>query len=124
MRISAHRRLAALNVVGHRQLRAGLRRGGITVAGSAMPFRSAVATCLAIFMPMFAAPLLAQAAACDQLFAGGQAPALRNVKLAQRTTALCNSVYAALASGVTRGPLWSADHLTADTLASAAGTPA
>jgi len=70
-----------------------------------MLLQSAVAACLVVFM--LGAPSLAQAAACDPLFAGGQAPALLNARLAQRTTALCNSAYAALASGITRGPLWS-----------------
>jgi endonuclease G len=88
-----------------------------------MPLSSAVAACLAVFMLMLSVPSLAQAAACDPLFVAGQAPALHNAKLAQRTTALCNTAYAALASGVTRGPLWSAEHLTAASLAGARNTP-
>ena len=95
-----------MTAAGHRQWRAGLRGGEITVAGSAMLLQSAVAACL-VFTLMLGAPSPAQAAACEQLFAGGQAPALLNARLAQRTTALCNSAYAALASGVTRGRLWS-----------------
>src|ERR1700712_1962194 len=108
---------------GHRQWMAGLRGGEITVAGSVMLLQSAVAACLVVFMLMLGAPSLAQAAACDPLFAGGQAPALLNARLTQRTTALCNSAYAALASGVTRGPLWSAEHLTTHSLAVARNTP-
>jgi endonuclease G len=65
---------------------------------------------------------LAQAGTCNQIFAGEQPPVLLNAKLAQRTTALCNDAFAVLASGVTRGPLWSAEHLTADGLASARTT--
>jgi endonuclease G len=65
----------------------------------------------------------ARAGDCDRLFAGGQPPALLNVKLAQRTTPLCNDAYAVLASGVTRGPLWSAEHLTRQGLADARETP-
>ena len=58
---------------------------------------------------------------CSALFAGGQPPALLNPKLAQRTHGLCYDAYAVLASGVTRGPLWSAEHPTRDSLQAARG---
>ncbi len=67
------------------------------------------------------APTLAQAEGCAQLFAGQQPPALLNAKLAQRAMPLCNAFYASLDSGLTRGPLWSAEHLTADSVARARG---
>ena len=57
--------------------------------------------------------------ACPQFFPGGQPPALVNPKLGQRTTLLCNDAYAALASGVTHGTIWSAEHPTAASLAQA-----
>jgi endonuclease G len=81
--------------------------------------------CLArLFIVMLAVGMssLARATTCDQLFVSGQPPALRNVKLAQRTTILCNDAYAVLASGLTRGPLWSAEHLTTDGLLRARNT--
>jgi hypothetical protein len=62
---------------------------------------------LALLVPVAA---LAQAPACPQFFPGGQPPALVNSRLAQRTTLLCNDAYAALASGVTHGAVWSAEH--------------
>ena len=65
----------------------------------------------------------AQAPACPQLFSGGQPPALLNPRLEQRTTLLCNDAYAVLASGVTRGALWSAEHPTAASLDAARDTP-
>ena len=65
----------------------------------------------------------AQPVACSQFFPGGQTPTLVNPRLAQRTTLLCNDGYAALASGVTHGPIWSADHPTAASLNAARGTP-
>ena len=83
---------------------------------------------LAIIFALLAAPLtalaqnLAQDAACPGFFPGGQPPALVNPKLAERTTLLCNDADAALASGVTRGPLWSAEHPTAASLAAARDT--
>ena len=46
-----------------------------------------------------------------------------NPKLRQRTTLLCNDAYAVLASGVTRGALWSAEHQTAASLDAARETP-
>ena len=80
---------------------------------------------LALGLALLAAPALAfaQAPACPQLFAGGQPPALLNPKLEQRTTLLCNDAYAVLASGVTRGALWSAEHPTAASLDAARETP-
>ena len=65
---------------------------------------------------------LAQPAACAQFSPGGQLPVLSNPRLGQRTTLLCNDAYAVLASGVTHGALWSAEHLTAASLAEARET--
>ena len=67
--------------------------------------------------------VFAQPAACPQFFPGGQPPALVNLRLAQRTTLLCNDAYAVLAFGVTHGPTWSAEHPTAASLDAARGTP-
>lgn len=63
----------------------------------------------ALLGPMAA---MAQDGGCARLFLGGQAPALVNPKLEQRTTMLCNDAYAVLASGVTHGAMWSAEHPT------------
>ena len=68
---------------------------------------------LVLFMP---AAAIAQRASCPQFFPGGQPPALVNAKLGQRTTLLCNDAYAALASGITHGAIWSAEHPTAASL--------
>jgi len=61
-------------------------------------------------------------ASCTPLFAGGQAPALLNTRLAERTQSLCYRAYAVLDSGITRGALWSAEHPTAAGLAAARQT--
>ena len=56
---------------------------------------------------------------CPSLFAEGRTPALTNPKLAQQTTALCFEAFAVLHSGVTRTPLYSAEHLTRTSVAEA-----
>ena len=78
---------------------------------------------LGLVMQAVPALAFAQPATCPQFFPRGQAPALVNARLAQRTTLLCNDDYAALASGVTHGPIWSAEHPTAASLDAARGTP-
>ncbi len=60
---------------------------------------------------------------CPSLFAGGQPPVLLDPRLAQRTHGLCYNAFAVLDSGVTRGPLWSAEHPTAAGLDAARGQP-
>ena len=49
---------------------------------------------------------------CRQHFAGGQAPDLTVSKLAANSKEVCFRGYAALHSGTTRTPVWSAEHLT------------
>ncbi len=55
------------------------------------------------------------------MFAGGRAPALLNARLAQRTHGLCFGAFATLESGVTRGALWSAEHLSPESVGAARG---
>ncbi|WP_046867061.1 DNA/RNA non-specific endonuclease [Microvirga massiliensis] len=57
---------------------------------------------------------------CPQFFAQGQAPTLANERLAAKTRVLCYSFFAVLHSGVTRTPLWTAEHLTREDLRRAA----
>ena len=69
------------------------------------------------------APALALASnsLCPEHYAGGQAPEIRNPKLAVATRELCYGVFGVMHSGVTRTPLWSAENLRADNVASAQG---
>ncbi len=71
---------------------------------------------LALVVLLTPAAAAAQDAGCRQFFPGGQPPVLINPKLGQHTTLLCNDAYAALASGVTHGAIWSAEHPTAASL--------
>ncbi len=77
-------------------------------------------TLIRILLPiaLLCAPALAMAQEqnCSQLFAGGVTPAFDNPKLAQGAVMLCNDAYAVVASGITRGALWSAEHPTASSL--------
>ena len=50
--------------------------------------------------------------ACPQHFAAAQPPSVTNPRLQSRTQALCFKAYAVLHSGLSRTPLYSAEHLT------------
>jgi endonuclease G, mitochondrial len=52
------------------------------------------------------------APSCTQFVPNAQFPVLTNAKLASKTRVLCYSDFALLHSGVSHGPLWSAEHLT------------
>jgi endonuclease G len=54
----------------------------------------------------------AAAADCPQHFYGGTAPVLANPKLTPKTRQLCYTEFSLLHSGLTRTPLWVAEHLT------------
>lgn len=60
---------------------------------------------------------------CPENFAGGSAPEYTNQKVAAKTRELCNFGYAVGHSGISRGPLWSAEHMTRERLQSGRGLP-
>jgi endonuclease G, mitochondrial len=62
---------------------------------------------------------LARGIPCPQHFAGGQPPVFLNKKLATHTYGLCFEGQADMYSGVTRTPLWAAEHLTRDRMEAA-----
>ncbi|WP_019140480.1 DNA/RNA non-specific endonuclease [Noviherbaspirillum massiliense] len=62
-----------------------------------------------------------QTPTCSEHFAQGQAPVIVNEKLETRTAMLCFEAYGVLHSGVSRTPLWSAEHLTAASVEQARG---
>jgi endonuclease G len=78
--------------------------------------RGLIAVLLAMVLLLPAAAWGEERVLCPALFAGGRPPALLNPKLARRTHGLCYDAFAVLDSGVTRGPLWSAEHPTAASL--------
>lgn len=54
--------------------------------------------------------------ACPQHFSAGQEPSITNPKLQSRTQEVCFEAFAVLHSGVSRTPLYSAEHLTRQNL--------
>jgi endonuclease G len=60
-----------------------------------------------------------QPQACNDHFVDGQAPRITNPKLDKATEELCFNVFSVLHSGITRTPLWSAEHLQAENIAAA-----
>lgn len=58
---------------------------------------------------------------CPEHFAEGQAPEFTNQKLDTKTQEVCYSGYALKHSGVTRTPLYAAEHLTRDRMTQAKG---
>ena len=62
-------------------------------------------------------------ASCAGLFPGAQPPAFTNVRLGQGAVLLCNDAFMVAASPTTRGALWSAEHLTADSVVAARDLP-
>ena len=62
---------------------------------------------------------IAAAGDCPAHYVGGRLPEIHNQKMAAATTELCYGVFGVMHSGLTRTPLWSAEHLTAGNLAAA-----
>lgn len=69
---------------------------------------------------MVAFPGYAAQTSCPALFANGQAPDVVNVQMLNRAQELCFSEFAVLHSGLTKGPLWSAEILTRQRVVDAA----
>lgn len=75
----------------------------------------AIAAAMLLYIPLAdAAP-----SACPQHHLGGQAPDLVNPRMTEKARELCYGAFGVLHSGVTRGPLWSAERLTGERLAAA-----
>lgn len=64
-----------------------------------------------IITSLFSAPTQ-----CDGLYYNNEAPDILNSKLLPKTKELCYSTFAVMHSGISRTPLWSAEHLTKERL--------
>ncbi len=56
--------------------------------------------------------LFSAATQCSGIYYGDEAPDILNTKLRPKTKELCYSSFALMHSGISRTPLWSAEHLT------------
>jgi endonuclease G len=61
----------------------------------------------------------AWAGGCPAHYVDGRLPEIRNPRLASATRELCYGVFGVMHSGVTRTPLWSAEHLVAENVEAA-----
>lgn len=68
---------------------------------------------------LLSADLAAQNEACLKHFADGKAPSFTRPSLQLKTAGLCYEAFAVMHSGISRTPLWSAEHLTRDSIAAA-----
>jgi len=79
------------------------------------PNHIAMALSLALFSLAFGQQsAFARSNHCNNQYLDNQAPEIKQVDRAQKVTELCFDGYAAAYSGITRTPLWTAEHLTAD----------
>lgn len=65
---------------------------------------------------MFSIALSGAPTQCDGFYYTDEAPDILNVKLSQKTKELCYTSFAVMHSGISRTPLWAAEHLTREGL--------
>lgn len=53
---------------------------------------------------------------CPQFYVNGEAPSITNEKLTPKTKELCYEAFGVMHSGISKTPLWSAEHLTREGL--------
>jgi endonuclease G len=91
--------------------------------GDSMLKRLVIVAALAIYpTSSMSTVTLAAPTECPQFFTRGSAPDLVNPKLLPKTREICFSAFAVLHSGITRTPLWAAEHLTRNGLDAAVAT--
>lgn len=72
--------------------------------------------CLSITSLLLSTLLFSAPTQCEGLYFGNEAPDILNTKLRPKTKELCYTSFALMHSGVSRTPLWSAEHLTREGL--------
>lgn len=75
--------------------------------------RNVFALCIIVSF-LAISPAMASQTGCSEHFANGQAPDFINQKLTAKSREICYSGFAVKHSGVTRTPLYAAEHLTRD----------
>lgn len=72
---------------------------------------------ITLFFSLYlSAPLLGSSTQCIGIYNNDEAPDILNTKLQPKTKELCYSAFALMHSGISRTPLWSAEHLTRESL--------
>jgi endonuclease G len=71
---------------------------------------------LAFSLTVFGSASALAGTACPQHFAAGQPPAVTHAKYKERTQEICFRAFAVLHSGLSRTPLYAAEHLTRENL--------
>lgn len=79
-----------------------------------MKLISRVFTLYSIVSALAIPPVMAAQTGCPEHYANGQAPDIVNQKLTAKTREVCYSGFAVKHSGLTRTPLYAAEHLTRD----------
>ena len=69
-----------------------------------------------LFSLLIQVALYASPTQCIGIYNNDEAPDILNAKLQPKTKELCYSAFAIIHSGISRTPLWSAEHLTRDSL--------
>lgn len=87
------------------------------------PFLASVRIGVAVLAFSAAQQASASYAPCPQFFAGGQAPDILVSSLTEKTHGVCYRFYSVAESGVSRTAIWSAEHLTRDSLVRAYQVP-
>lgn len=85
-----------------------------------VPLPARLRRCLAVCLTALAGSVALAGTACPQHFAAGQQPVVTSVRLQPRTQALCFTAFAVLHSGLSRTPLYAAEHLTRKNVKNAA----
>jgi len=75
---------------------------------------------LVFSLTLFSSTCLLADTACPQHFAAGQRPMVTNPKMQPRTQEICYRAFAVLHSGLSRTPLYAAEHLTRQNMKNAA----
>ncbi|HEX5670822.1 MAG TPA: DNA/RNA non-specific endonuclease [Sulfuricurvum sp.] len=65
---------------------------------------------------LYSINLLAASTQCEGIYYNNEAPEILNSKLTPKTKELCYTAFAVMHSGVSHTPLWSAEHLTRESL--------
>ena len=88
---------------------------------SSIKYRVSLLVFILFFVAYITTPLCAATTECPSQYLNGLAPDILSAQRAAKTHELCFENFAIMHSGITRTPLWSAEHLTRSNLGNAKG---